>query len=121
MTSASSPRFLSGAEVRAQSVGNLYELVERLRPLWLRSGGARLRSARLRSEIMVVLNQAYFGPALSLRDLTPEHVRSIEYMDGSLAAARFSYPGVQPHIVGAIVVEMGYQADAEAANGSGQR
>jgi hypothetical protein len=54
---------------------------------------------------MVIQNGMYFGPAESLWDLTPSNVVRIRYMDGPAATAAFSYPGVQPHITGAIVIE----------------
>ncbi len=96
---------ITAEEMRSVSVGTLYEVVQRLRPLWLRSGPQRSR--RVATEIMVIQNGMYFGPVESLRDLTPDNVLRIRHVDGPTAAATFSYPGVQPHIEGAIVVEFG--------------
>ena len=101
----SGSRAITAEEVRSVSAGNLYEVVQRLRPLWLRTRA--LRSYRVRSEIMVIQNRMYFGPLESLRELTLANVWSISYMDGAAATAAFTYPGVQPHIDGAIVVEFG--------------
>ena len=89
--------------MRSASAGTLYDVVQRLRPLWLRLGPPRSRA--IRSEIMVIQNGQYFGPAEILRQMTPLGVFSITHMDGLSTAAEFSYPGAQPHIVGAIVVD----------------
>ena len=94
---------ITAAEMRSASAGTLYDAVQRLRPLWLRLGPPRSRG--IRSEIMVIQNGQYFGPAQILRQMTPLGVFSITYMDGISASAEFSYPGAQPHIVGAIVVD----------------
>ena len=96
---------ITAAEVRSGSTGTLYEVVQGLRPLWLRLGPPR--STGIRSEIMVIANRQYFGPARSLRYMTALGVSSITYVDGISAAARFPYPGPKPHIAGAIVVEYG--------------
>ena len=94
---------ITAAEIRSVSAGTLYDVVQILRPFWLRVGAPR--SSGLRSEIMVIQNRQYFGPAESLRQMTSLGVFSISYMDGTSASAEFSYPGVQPHIAGAIVVD----------------
>ena len=101
--SGNSRSLITAAEVRSAGAGTLYDVVQRLRPLWLRLGPPRSRSVP--SEIMVILNRQYYGPAESLRQMTPLGVFSITHLDGLSAAAEFSYPGAQPHIVGAIVVD----------------
>lgn len=101
-----SPRHLSASEIRRTSVNDLYQVVERLRPLWLRYSA--LRSRQSDTEVIVVWNGSYFGPLSSLRRLTPEHVRSMRYVDGATASAHYPYTGgIRPHILGGIIIDMG--------------
>lgn len=89
---------ITGEAARAVTAGNLYEVVQRLHPLWLRERSGR--SYRVATEIMVIQGGMYFGDVESLRELNNENVWTISYMDGAAATAAFPYPGVQPHILG---------------------
>ena len=82
---------------------NLYELIERERPRWLIARGTR--SINLPTEIVVALNGRYYGGVESLRRFTPEGVRTISYVDGSMAGARVTGVGSR-HVEAAILLEM---------------
>ncbi|MQA91431.1 MAG: hypothetical protein GEU90_14595 [Gemmatimonas sp.] len=93
-------------ELNAVFVDNLYQAIERLRPLWLRSTTSR--SINLTTEIAVVQNGAYFGPLDTLRSMPASNVTEIRYMSGSEAIARVSgILGGGRHIEAAILVNFG--------------
>lgn len=95
---------ISEEDIRAVPASNLFDVVERLRPLWLRAGPSR--SANLPTEVVVIMNDMYFGPVESLRSISPEAVFQIRYMDSAGATAQF--PGIEAsrHVAGAIIVQI---------------
>lgn len=93
--------FISEQEVRAAEVTNAYQLVERLRPLWLRSRGER--SFRLSTEIVVYQDGVMLGDISVLEDIPIEIVRSLRMLD---APEAMRLPGLgSRHVERAIVVE----------------
>lgn len=87
-------------EVENSAVANAYELVERLRPLWLRSRGGR--STRLETEIVVYLNGSILGGLDDLRGIPIEIVDSVRALD---AAEAGRLPGLgSRHVERAILV-----------------
>ncbi len=97
---------ITEAELREVFVADLYQAVERLRPLWLRSRGARSFTAP--TQIAVVRDGVYFGDIEQLRAIPTTGVHRLEYVDGSTAAALI--PGLvgQGRVVeAAILVTLG--------------
>ncbi len=95
------PNMISAEEVEAAEVNNAYELIERLRPMWLRSRGGR--STRLETEIVVYLNRAMVGGIDALQDIPIEVVRTVRVLD---AAEAGRLPGLgSRHVERAILVE----------------
>ena len=82
-----SPRLISSEEVASVQVPTAYDLVQRLRPLWL----ARSSPFRIRSEgdIAVYVNDRYFGGPFSLRHIEAGTVREIRLLTANLAAFSF--------------------------------
>jgi hypothetical protein len=73
-------------ELSAITATNVYEIIDRVRPLWLISGG--LRSIALETEIAVIIDGSYYGSHESLRSVSPQGVWQIRYIgDASEAAA----------------------------------
>jgi hypothetical protein len=100
---AGDPNMISTQEVENAEVNNAYELIERLRPMWLRSRGGR--STRLETEIVVYLNRSMLGGPEALRDIPIEIVQSVRVMD---AAEAGRLPGLgSRHVERAILVETG--------------
>jgi hypothetical protein len=95
---------LSEEDIRTAAAGNLFDVVERLRPLWLRSGPSR--SANLPTEVVVIVNDMYFGPVESLRSISSETVFQLRYLDSAAATAQL--PGIEAsrHVAGAIIVQI---------------
>jgi hypothetical protein len=101
--SGQSANLLTREEVMAANVSNLYDAVQRLRPRWLNVRGARSLS-QLSTEIVVYQDLTHLGGVDVLRQLSPEMISRLRYLDGATATA--SLPGLgSRHVVGAIVIE----------------
>jgi hypothetical protein len=101
---ATDSRIITLAEVLTVRGTNAFEVVARLHPNWLIGAGARARSTRLPSEIVVVTEGQYFGPPASLRLIPIEAVGSIRYMTGTDATNQFPWLASGRHVEAAIVV-----------------
>jgi len=89
-------------EIAAVKVASLYEVIEQLRPRWLMVTSGP-RSFGVETEIVVYQEQTMLGGTDILRELTPDMVREIRYLDGTKASA--SLPGLgSRHVSGAIVI-----------------
>ncbi len=88
-------------EVRSAGVNNAFQLVERLRPLWLRSRGDR--STHLPTEIVVYQDGVMLGDLETLQYIPIELVVSVRALD---AAEAMRLPGLgSRHVERAIMVE----------------
>lgn len=74
---------ISREEVEAAQVTNAYQLIERLRPLWLRSRGER--SVRLETLILVYQNQNLLGGIEQLHSIPIETVHSVRVLTAAEA------------------------------------
>jgi hypothetical protein len=91
---------ITAREIESTEVSNAYGLIQRLRPLWLRSRGGR--STRLETEIVVYVNESMLGGIDALRDIPIEIVESVWALD-SAEAGRL--PGLgSRHVERAIMV-----------------
>lgn len=100
--SGSNRDVLTAEEIRQSGARDAQEVVERLRPLWLRGRGGR-SFGRLSTEILVYLNGNRMGGLEALRGISIEMVGSMRYLDGPTASAQL--PGVGAgHVEGAIVI-----------------
>lgn len=89
-------------EMAAVEVFTLYDVVDRLRPHWL-----RIRSDRsfqsLETAVAVYQNQTYLGGPAVLRDFSKTSAYELRYLDGSTASNVL--PGVgSRHLEGAIII-----------------
>lgn len=94
-------------ELQASGASNAYDAVQRLRPAWFRSRGARSTGvAQMETQIVVSLNGSYYGDLDSLRQFPVDDLQGLSYIDGSAAptAVRGVGPGI--HVEAAIVVEL---------------
>jgi hypothetical protein len=98
---------ISEEEIRASSGSTVFDVVERLRPLWLRTGPQR--SSNLPTEVVVIVNDMYFGTAESLRSMSPETIYELRYLDAAAATARLPRIEASRHVAGAIVVQINRQ------------
>jgi hypothetical protein len=104
---------ISAEEIQAATAQDAHQLVQRLRPHWLRMRGRsslQTREAEMPGggtgqvlaprEIIVYLNGGRYGTHESLRSLHLDGITDMEYMDGPSATQRFGTG--HPH--GAILV-----------------
>jgi hypothetical protein len=96
----SDPNMLLEDEIRASGGSNAYEVIVRLRPLWLRPGAPR--STRLETVILVYYDGTRLGGVETLRDLSTENFRSIRVLDSATAG---QLPGLgSRHVERAIMI-----------------
>lgn len=96
--------YLTQAEIESVGVGNLYDVVQRLRPRWLSVRGAG-RSLGMNTSILVYQGSVLLGSSEMLKQISPRGVYSMEFIDGARAAA--TLPGAMVnHTAGAIVVTL---------------
>lgn len=97
---------LSRAQIMAPEVSTLYDVVQRLRPRWLRASGgepANLLGGSYAGRVVVYQNQAYLGDVEVLRQMAPDAAQELRYLDGPTASA--TLPGLSGQMVsGAIVI-----------------
>lgn len=93
---------LTQEQLREASETNVYDIIQRLRPNWLRTRADR--SFGMTTGIVVYQNQTLLGNLDSLRQISPEMIISIRYLDGVTASN--TLPGLgSSHVDGAIVLE----------------
>ena len=94
---------ISREEILGAEATNLYDVISRLRPRWLQVRSTR--SFNMETQIVVIQNDMYLGPASHLREMSPELAFEIEYIDGVRAANVL--PGLMSgqHVEAAIVVK----------------
>ena len=99
----SNSSILTREEILGAEATNLYDVVRRLRPRWLQVRSNR--SFNMETQIVVLQNDMYLGPADHLKEMTPDLAFEIEYLDGVRAANVL--PGLMSgqHVEGAIIVK----------------
>jgi hypothetical protein len=77
------PDMLLEDEILASGGRTAYEVIQRLRPLWLRQGPPR--STRLDTVILVYYEGTRLGGLEALRELNVDQIRSIRVLDSATA------------------------------------
>jgi len=78
---------LTAEDFENRAEHNLYDLLARIRPNWLRPQGANLVSGT--SPVVVYVNNVRFGGVDALRDMTLDEVERVRFIDGTDAATRY--------------------------------
>lgn len=104
VSSASNPNHISLEDMQAASVSNAFDAVQRLRPRWLQSRGAR--STQGQTQIVVAVNGTYFGDLDSLRQFSIDELDGLSYLDSGTAASSVRGVGPGVNVEAAIVVEL---------------
>ena len=92
---------LTGEEVRGTNYQNLYDVVQALRPLWLRTRSQG--SIRQDARVQVYVDNLHQGSVEVLRRMPTTGIKTMRYLDAATAAIR--YPHVQH--AGVIVITTG--------------
>jgi hypothetical protein len=94
---------ITRAEIEASGLSNAHEIVERLRPRWLRPPPSR--SLNMSTRIAVYTDNSRLGGLESLRSISVNSIAAMRYLDGSTASAQL--PGIgSEHVAGAIVITL---------------
>jgi hypothetical protein len=88
---------------RAPDARNAYDVIQRLRPQFLRTRQSGSIQQGAPVAVKVYINGSFRGSVLVLRDLTSHSVVDIAYLNGSDATTRFG----TDHENGAIIVRTG--------------
>ena len=76
-------------EMETLSSLNLYEVIQRLRPAWLRSRGPMSGGGATRSDPQVFMNGVYMGDIETLKNLRMGGVRQLQFIPARDATTRF--------------------------------
>jgi hypothetical protein len=103
-TTEASRDVVTSIEIDATTASSAYDLINRLRPSWLRSMGPGSMGGGVRTqEILVYLDDSRLGGLDALRTLSTSGIRSMRYLDATRAATVLHNVGSEP-IAGAIVL-----------------
>ena len=99
------PNVISAEEIDASSASNAYEVIQRLRPNFLRTRGAvhgtpGATSAMEMVDLVVYLNENRLGGSDQLRQISTSDIREIRYFNSSEATTKWG----TGHSAGAIQV-----------------
>lgn len=97
-SSARQTQVITMAEIDAVRYSTAFEVVEALRPQWLRTRGRT--SFRAHESVKVYLDDSLLGDPEQLRSITTRSISSIRFMDGTEATTRWGLD----HGHGAIIV-----------------
>jgi outer membrane receptor for ferrienterochelin and colicin len=85
--SRQSRNVLTAEDFQDQAERNLYDLLARRRPHWLRPQGVNLATGT--SPVVVYVNNVRFGGVEALVDITLDQVERVRFVDGTDAATRY--------------------------------
>lgn len=84
---------LTSEEIATTKAQNAYDAISLKRPFFLKSRGPRsLSSAPVGQTVeypVVYVDGMYYGEIESLRDMTVDHIKEIDYLDFNAATVRF--------------------------------
>lgn len=94
---------ISQQEIMDSGANNLFDVVSRLRPQWLRV--STTRSFNMDTEIVVFQNEMNLGGPDRLKEMGPELAYELRFLEGVRAASVL--PGLMSgrHIAGVIIVD----------------
>lgn len=106
--SSRDPNRISADEIATAQVTDAYELVERLRPQWLRARPITQSTSQAsmgggHGEIVVFMNGARYGGVESLRQIAPESIGTIRYLGPGEVQREFTGQSGRG-VVGAIMI-----------------
>jgi hypothetical protein len=96
---------ITASEISSSGTTNAWDLINRLRPNWLKQQPIGSIGGGARSQVVVVYVDGHrFGDISSLRSLTATDIRSVQWLDAARAATVLNEVGSDP-IAGAIVIK----------------
>lgn len=95
----SNPDLITQAEITRAGVSNAYDLVQKLRPIWLTKRGEG--SFFQQSDVVIYLDGTRLGGPDSLKEINSTDIESLRFLDARQATVRFG----SGHVHGAILVK----------------
>lgn len=89
---------ITRAEIDEAGPSSAYDLVQKLRPIWLRKRGNT--SVSQETDVVVYFDGVRMGEREALREISSTNVESLEFLDARRATARYG----EGHVAGAILV-----------------
>lgn len=89
---------ISRAEIEEAGPSSAYDLVQKLRPIWLRKRGNT--SFTQETDVVIYFDGVRMGEREALREISSTNVESLEFLDARRATARYG----EGHVAGAILV-----------------
>ena len=100
----SEPDRITSAEIENSMASNTYELINRVRPNWLRRTAPGSLGGGVRSQVVLVyIDGTKYGDLTTLRSLSVSGLKSIQWLDAVRAGTLLPNIGSEP-IAGAIVI-----------------
>jgi hypothetical protein len=96
--SRTNPNLITRAEIDDAGPSTVYDLIQKLRPVWLRERGAV--SFTDETDLVVYLDRSRMGGREELRTLYTNNVETVEFLDARRATNRFG----SGHVNGAILI-----------------
>jgi hypothetical protein len=93
------PDLITRDEIASAGVSNAYDLIQKLRPIWLTKRGEG--SFFQPSDVVIYLDGTRLGGPDSLKDLNSTDIESLRFLDARQATVRFG----SGHVHGAILVK----------------
>lgn len=92
------PNLITRAEIDDAGPSTVYDLIQKLRPVWLRERGAV--SFTDETDLAVYLDRSRMGGRDELRTIYTQNVETLEFLDARRATNRFG----SGHVNGAILI-----------------
>lgn len=89
---------ITRAEIEEAGPSSAYDLIQKLRPMWLRWRGST--SFTQETDVKVYLDSTPMGERAALREVQTDDIESIQYLDPRRATNRFG----AGHVQGAILI-----------------
>lgn len=83
------PVAISEQEIAASNESNAFDVVQRLRPMFLKTRGRSTINAGRSEYASVFVDGAYYGQLNSLRNLIPNQIHEIRYLSGPESAGKY--------------------------------
>jgi len=105
------PNLITKAEIDSEPFRDAYDIVQRLRPSWYtqKSGTSRARrmgtsssNSDIGAGLVVYLDNSKLGGVEVLRQLTPNSIESLQFLDAAAATAML--PGIGTSVVAGAIV-----------------
>lgn len=88
-TTRYSRNYIALEEIRNSGAANAYELIQTLRPFWLRGRGRKSIRNQEASYPVIYVNGNKHGPIDTLYSISTENIKEIQYYSASEASIRF--------------------------------